>query len=45
MKALLFAIILSTISTYTFAQQLKVENVVKKEAKSEQEIIQIFKDK
>lgn len=45
MKALLFAIILSASSTHTFAQQTKVETVVKKEAKSEQEIIQLSKDK
>ena len=45
MKALLFAIILSASSTYSFAQQSKVETVVKKEAKSEQEIIQLSKDK
>lgn len=45
MKALLFAIILSASSTYTFAQQSKMENVVKKETKSEQEIIQLSKDK
>lgn len=45
MKALLFAIILSASSISTFAQQTKVETVVKKETKSEQEIIQLSKDK
>lgn len=45
MKALLFAIILSISSTCSFAQQTKVENLVKKETKSEQEIIQLSKDK
>jgi len=45
MKALLFAIILLVSSTNTFAQQTKVESVVKKEIKSEQEIIQLSKDK
>lgn len=45
MKALLFAIILSASSISTFAQQSKVETVVKKETKSEQEIIQLSKDK
>lgn len=45
MKALLFAIIMSASSTYSFAQQSKVETVVKKETKSEQEIIQLSKDK
>lgn len=45
MKTLLFAIILSANPTYSFAQQTKVENVVKKETKSEQEIIQLSKDK
>lgn len=45
MKALLFATILSASSTYSFAQQSKVENVLKKETKSEQEIIQLSKNK
>lgn len=45
MKALLFAIILSASSPYSFAQQSKVETVVNKETKSEQEIIQLSKDK
>lgn len=45
MKALIVALIISTSPTYTFAQQTKVENVVKKETKSEQEIIQLSKDK
>lgn len=45
MKALLFAIILSVSSTYSFAQQKKAETMVKKETKSEQEIFQISKDK
>lgn len=45
MKALLLAIILSACSTYSFAQQMKVETVVKKETKSEKEIIQLSKDK
>lgn len=45
MKALLFAIILCASSSYTFAQQSKVETVVKKDTKSEQEIIQLSKDK
>lgn len=45
MKALIFAIILTAGSTYSFGQQTKVENVVKKETKSEQEIIQLSKDK
>lgn len=34
MKALLFAIIISASSISTFAQQSKVETVVKKETKS-----------
>lgn len=45
MKVLIVALIISTSPTYTFAQQTKVETVVKKETKSEQEIIQLSKDK
>lgn len=45
MKALIFALILTTSSTYSFGQQTKVETVVKKETKSEQEVIQLSKDK
>lgn len=45
MKALIIALLISTSSTYTFAQQIKLETVVKKETKSEQEIIQLSKDK
>lgn len=45
MKALVFALILTTSSTYSFGQQTKVETVVKKETKSEQEVIQLSKDK
>lgn len=45
MKALIVALIISTSSTYTFAQQSKVEKMVKKETKSEQEIIQLSKYK
>lgn len=45
MKALIVALIISTSSTYTFAQQTKLKTVVKKETKSEQEIIQLSKDK
>lgn len=45
MKALIVALLISTSSTYAFAQQTKVETAVKKEAKSEQEIIQLSKDK
>ena len=45
MKALIVALLIYTSSTYTFAQQTKLETVVKKETKSEQEIIQLSKDK
>jgi GTP1/Obg family GTP-binding protein len=45
MKALIVALLISTSSTYTFAQQTKLETVVKKETKSEQEIIQLSKNK
>lgn len=45
MKALILAIILTTCSTYSFGQQTKVETVVKKETKSEQEVIQLSKNK
>lgn len=45
MKALILAIILTTCSTYSFGQQTKVETVVKKDTKSEQEVIQLSKDK
>jgi hypothetical protein len=45
MKALIVALVISTSSTYTLAQQTKLETVVKKETKSEQEIIQLSKDK
>nr|WP_314499118.1 nuclear transport factor 2 family protein [uncultured Chryseobacterium sp.] len=45
MKVLLFIIILSTSSACSFAQEKKVEIMVKKEAKSEEEIIRLSKDK
>lgn len=45
MKAVIFAIILTAGSTYSFGQQTKVETVVKKETKSEQEVIKLSKDK
>jgi hypothetical protein len=45
MKALILAIILTAGSNYSFGQQTKVETVVKKETKSEQEIIRLSKDK
>ena len=45
MKALIVALIISTSFTYSFAQQTKVETVVKRETKSEQVIIQLSKNK
>jgi hypothetical protein len=45
MKALIVALLISISCTYSFAQQKKVETVVKKETKSEHEIIQLSKDK
>lgn len=45
MKTLLCALLLTTSSAYSFGQETKVETVVKKETKAEQEIIQLSKDK